>query len=261
MSSSITRAGAAGQSSAAIPTSNESQAPTLSTSAPRTTPAVLHALQRTEFKISGARVFLRTPQSGKVGVVVPENNIGRIPQGETANICYPNISSCLTVSGLSRNGSLRGGHLTTPEGIRKDDMDTLLKAIGAQDCTKFVVAGPIEQIKARTDESAYGNRKNITAELNKLAPNAEVGFVDTEKAFSPSKPPYNVYVQHDRQQSASDLQVHIAPAQLSTAAGVTTAKIPDDASIPSNAQRVADGDIVQRKPSGILGFLPIGKKT
>ncbi|WP_431821284.1 hypothetical protein [Burkholderia sp. F1] len=213
--------------------------------APRSTPAILAQLERSPFRFSSTTAF--KSQVTEVGAVVAENSFGRISHDlgarPDANLCYPNISSCVTVTGLSRQGSLRGGHLTTPEGLKRDDMKALSNAIGAEDCKTFVVAGPIADIKARTEKTECNTREKMAAQLREASPNAEVLFLDT----GGHKPPYNIYVRHERQESADKLKLHITDQSGSASIeGVRTAAVPRDASLPANAIPVPDKDLVNR---------------
>ncbi|WP_232448458.1 hypothetical protein [Burkholderia ubonensis] len=226
-------------------------APATGSHTPRSTPAILAPLERSPFRFSGTTAF--KSQVTEVGAVVAENSFGRISHDlgarPDANLCYPNISSCLTVTGLSRRGSLRGGHLTTPEGLKREDMQALSNAMGAQDCKTFVVAGPIADIKARTEKSECSTRKEMAAQLKAASPNAEVRFLDT----SDRRPPYNIYVRREPPESGDRLQVHITDQSgTSAVGGVVTAAVPRDASLPDNAVAISDADLVNRdagKPS------------
>ncbi len=209
-------------------------------------PEILQSLQPTGHLFSGARVIQR--QATEHGAVVSENSIARVGRdlGADANLCYPNISSCLTVTGLSRQGSLRGAHLATPFGLKKDDVTTLAKAIGAGGCDKFVVAGPIKDIKARTDEGECNTRKDIEAQLKEFSSDAEVRFLDTSKR----PPPYNIYVQREPRASGDTLKLHIVDQSAAgSVAGVVTARVPRDASLPADAEAIPDKQVVQREVS------------
>ncbi|KVN16850.1 MULTISPECIES: hypothetical protein [unclassified Burkholderia] len=257
----VTEGSSVGQTYPSTPTTAEPPATSPTSGTSRTIPPGLSKLQRTPHKLGGSPVFQCPVQpnrvGGGVGVVIPENSFGRIPPGEAANLCYPNISSCVTVSALTRNGSLRGVHLTTPQGFEKKDMETTLEAIDARNCEKVVVAGPINEAKARTKNSAFDTRANITARMHELAPNAEVGFVETEATVRP----HDIYVRHDPQTADGKLEVHVAPSNAPQEEGVKAGKPPQDASIPGNANRVADGDIVQSKPGGLRRLFSFSKNN
>lgn len=244
---------------AATSTTAEPQAASHASGTSRTIPSELRELQRTKFRLGGSAVFQRPVQPNRdgsgVGVVVPENSVGRIPPGGAANLCYPNISSCVSVSALSRNGSLRGVHLTTPEGFEQKDMETMFEAIDAKNCAQVVVAGPIQEAKGRTENSEFNTRANITARIHKLAPDAQVGFVETEATVRP----HDIYVRHDPQTADGKLEVHVAPSDVSSEDGVKTGRIPQDASIPGHAHRVADGDIVQSRQGGLRRLFSFSK--
>ncbi|WP_232431193.1 hypothetical protein [Burkholderia ubonensis] len=227
-------------------TANQSHSPAAHPSTFRTMPDILEPLKPTSHLFSGARVIQR--QAAEHGAVVSENSVARVggELGADANLCYPNISSCLTVTGLSRQGSLRGAHLATPFGLKNDDMATLAKAIGAAGCDKFVVAGPIKDIKARTDEGECNSRKEIEAQLKAFSSDAEVRFLDTSKRPAP----YNIYVQRERQASGETLKLHIVDQSAARGvAGVVTAPVPNDASLPPNAEAIPDKQVVQREAS------------
>ncbi len=193
--------------------------------------------RRASFKLDGITAF-RSATTAK-GAVVAENSIGKAPSAETdadAKLCYPNISSCLTVTGLTRDGSLRGGHVTTVRGLNKETLDTLSTKIGADECTKFVVAGPIDNIKKRTTDTEVDSRKKITSLLQQKSPGAEVRYLDTTQRAAP----YAIYVGREQQGAgAPRLQVHVQDG---------TGAVPGSAELPATATAIPDGDLKRRDP-------------
>ena len=173
--------------------------------------------------------------------MVAENSIGKAPSAETdadAKLCYPppNISSCLTVTRLTRNGSLRGGHVTTVQSLKRETLDILSTEIGAGDCAKFVVAGPISDIKERTAATEVDNRKKITSLLQQKSPGADVRYLDTTQRAAP----YAIYVgREQRGTGETRLQVHVQDG---------TGAVPGSAELPATATAIPDSDLKQRDP-------------
>jgi hypothetical protein len=191
--------------------------------------------RRASFKLDG--ITAHRSVSTRQGAVIAENSIGEAPRASTdadAKLCYPNISSCATVTGLTRNGSLRGGHVTTVQGFNKATLETLSTKIGAQDCTTFVVAGPIDNIKSRTTDPDVNTRKKVASFLKDKSPGAEVRFHDTTGRAAP----YAIYVGREQHGAGETrLQVHV---------NENTGAVPSSAALPESAVAVPNGELVRR---------------
>lgn len=94
-------------------------------------------------------------------------------------ICYPGISSCITITGVMPAGLL-GTHLTVAtEATLIDDALLALKVGGGSACTSFYVVGAIARFKENADIS-FNTRKKIRDKVcQHVNKHARVRFFDT----------------------------------------------------------------------------------
>jgi hypothetical protein len=106
-------------------------------------------------------------------------------EGEAhSRICYPGISSCISITGVKPAGELVGAHITVA--TEKELIDGLLatmKSHGGNNCHYFYVIGPLQrEFKPKTSVKSFNTRKKIRdlikSTLNK---NAIVKFYDTSE--------------------------------------------------------------------------------
>lgn len=95
-------------------------------------------------------------------------------------ICYPGISSCITITGVMPGG-LVGTHLTVASEPTLIDAALLaLKAGGGGACTSFYVVGAIARFKENTGDPGFNTRKKIRDKICKhINKDARVRFFDT----------------------------------------------------------------------------------
>lgn len=96
------------------------------------------------------------------GVVVWEEYVGQAPDA----ICYPGVSSCLTITCVSPGG-LSGTHLTigSPPEFIAEAID-MLAAPGTA-FTHIFVAGKIDLFKTSTKDKGFNTRKKMSTRLSK----------------------------------------------------------------------------------------------
>jgi hypothetical protein len=118
---------------------------------------------------------LRTSNS-RVDAVLREEYIGSV----TNRICYPGVSSCITITGVLPTG-LVGVHITIA--TEADVIDTALMALktgGGGSCTSFYVAGAISVFKDQTTNETFDKRKKIKDKIQRIVnKHASVRFYDT----------------------------------------------------------------------------------
>jgi hypothetical protein len=110
------------------------------------------------------------------GVVIREDYVGQAPDV----ICYPGISSCISITCTLRGG-LCGTHLTvSTEADLIDEAVTSLSTAGSRAFTSVHVVGKIGEFKQRTKHSGFRTRKKISALLRKAFNyHGQVLFCDT----------------------------------------------------------------------------------
>jgi hypothetical protein len=98
----------------------------------------------------------------------------------TNRICYPGVSSCITVTAPLAGGIL-GAHITV--GTPQSEIDTMFTAIrtgGGGNCPVIYVAGRIATFKVQTLAPAMNTRKKIAARIKSMInAAATVRFYDT----------------------------------------------------------------------------------
>ena len=98
----------------------------------------------------------------------------------TGRICYPGVSTCITITGLLPTG-LVGVHITiATEPVLIDDALKALKSGGGSTCTTFYVVGAISEFKVQTVAPDFDKRKKIRDKIRELVnKHATVWFFDT----------------------------------------------------------------------------------
>jgi hypothetical protein len=112
---------------------------------------------------------------GAGSIVLWEDSVG----SSTQYICYPGISSCIAITGVS-GGGVVGCHITvaTPQS-EIDQIFQLMKTAGGQGCPEFYVIGALTKFKGNTKVSEMNSRKKISSKVKAMInPNAVVKFVD-----------------------------------------------------------------------------------
>lgn len=97
------------------------------------------------------------------GVVIWEEYVGQAPDV----ICYPGVSSCITITCVSPGG-LSGTHLTVgsePELIA--DAINSLAGGGSGSFTDVYVVGKIDLFKRSTSDTGFNTRKKMSTRLSK----------------------------------------------------------------------------------------------
>jgi len=109
-------------------------------------------------------------------IVVREDYVGSC----THAICYPGVSSCVTVTGVGA-GLMVGAHLTMGTSAAElDAFFVLLQAQGAAACQEFFVAGAFGQFKAHVPAPDFKTRKKMRNRIvAETTPAANVRFYDT----------------------------------------------------------------------------------
>jgi hypothetical protein len=117
-------------------------------------------------------------QPAGVDVVIREEYYG----SGTSRICYPGISSCAAITGVSPGG-LIGAHITVgTDAAQVAEIFQGLKDLGAAQCMTFYVAGAFAQFKPHTKVAALDTRKKIGKKIRAdLSAAAVVKFYDTSK--------------------------------------------------------------------------------
>ena len=114
-------------------------------------------------------------QNGGSDTVLREEFVG----SATGRICYPGVSSCITITGVQPTG-LVGAHITViSESSLIDEALLALKSGGGSSCINFYVVGAISEFKAGADVS-FDKRKKIRDKIRDLInKHATVWFFDT----------------------------------------------------------------------------------
>jgi hypothetical protein len=95
---------------------------------------------------------------GNPGVVIREDVVGQAPRA----ICYPGVSSCLTITCVSPAG-LSGAHLTIVTTSDLIDQALLsLKSAGSNMFSAVYAVGKIAEFKARTVDERLRTRKKMS---------------------------------------------------------------------------------------------------
>lgn len=117
---------------------------------------------------------LRT-KNGGADTVLREEFVG----SATGRICYPGVSSCITITGVQPTG-LVGAHITViSESTLIDEALVALKSGGGSSCINFYVVGAIAEFKAEANIS-FDKRKKIRDKIRELVnKHATVWFFDT----------------------------------------------------------------------------------
>lgn len=103
-------------------------------------------------------------QNGDPGVVLREEYLGQAPDV----ICYPGISSCISITCGSREG-LCGVHLTImTESALIDEALQILSTAGSRGFTSIHVVGKVAGFKSRTKHDSFRSRRKISALLKKV---------------------------------------------------------------------------------------------
>lgn len=115
--------------------------------------------------------------SGSAEVVLREEFVG----SAGSRICYPGVSSCITITGVLPTG-LVGAHITiASEESLIDGALLALKAGGGSNCGNFYVVGAISLFKDNADAS-FDKRKKIRDKIRSLVnKHAQVWFFETPR--------------------------------------------------------------------------------
>jgi len=117
----------------------------------------------------------RVPNGMEDSIVLREENVGF----SAKNVCYPNISSCITITGVGSNGVV-GGHLTilTTASLLGETMQVVEDEV--KGCEACYVIGAISQFKVSVKDSEINTRKKISDSIKqKLGKQVNVLFYDT----------------------------------------------------------------------------------
>jgi hypothetical protein len=117
----------------------------------------------------------RVPNGMENSIVLREENVGF----SAKNVCYPNISSCITITGVGSNGVV-GGHLTilTTASLLGKTMQVVEGEV--KGCEACYVIGAISQFKVSVKDSEINTRKKISDSIKqKLGKQVSVLFYDT----------------------------------------------------------------------------------
>jgi hypothetical protein len=108
-------------------------------------------------------------------IVLREDNVG----STMGRVCYPGISSCITITGVHPNG-LIGAHITAvTTQYEVQEILMAMKTGGASTCIKFYVVGAIRQFIQWTHEG-FNDRKKMSDQIKKHTnKDATVWFYDT----------------------------------------------------------------------------------
>lgn len=114
-------------------------------------------------------------KNGGADTVIREEYVGSSWQ----RMCYPGISSCISITGVSPVG-LIGTHITiATEATLVDDLMQAMRSGGAASCPNFYVVGAFSQFKPRA-ASIINTRKKISQKIkSRINKNATVRFYDT----------------------------------------------------------------------------------
>lgn len=107
--------------------------------------------------------------------VLREDNAGSADNA----ICYPGISSCVTVTGVSPTG-LVGVHITiASDNGEINDLMTRLRDAGGNTCLRFYVMGPFTNFKPSSEATEFNTRKKMQQKIKSIVnKNASVKFYD-----------------------------------------------------------------------------------
>jgi hypothetical protein len=147
--------------------------------------------------------------------------------GSSANrICYPGVSSCITITGVLPTG-LVGVHITiASETPLIDEALLAMKTSGGSSCTRFYVVGAISRFKASTNNADVDKRKKIGNKIRSLVnKDASVRFFDT--SFQQEA---HIFVEHN----GFAPTFSYAPAANNTVSGFTYPNIPNRTTINLN---------------------------
>ncbi|MCA8003341.1 hypothetical protein [Burkholderia metallica] len=96
----------------------------------------------------------------------------------THRVCFPSVSSCLTVTGVSSQG-LHAAHIPTGSQSGNEYLENMVDAMNASGCKTFYVIGAIKTFKSNVAGSNFNSQYNISEYLKGKASNATVKFFDT----------------------------------------------------------------------------------
>jgi hypothetical protein len=113
---------------------------------------------------------------GSTKVVIREEYVGSASE----DICYPGISSCISITGVAPAG-LVGAHITVSTEL--DLVDQIMQAMrtgGGSSCVSFYVIGAFVKFKSNTKTAAIDTRKKISQKIKSgINDKAVVSFYDT----------------------------------------------------------------------------------
>ncbi len=114
-------------------------------------------------------------KNGGPDTVLREEYVG----SSTARICYPGISSCISITGILPGGVI-GSHITIATEIGLvDEILQALKAGGGGNCANFYVIGAFGQFKPSAAKS-INTRKKIRDKIkSNVSKNSTVRFYDS----------------------------------------------------------------------------------
>jgi len=114
---------------------------------------------------------------GSVDVVIREENVG----SASNRICYPGISSCVTVTGVGPSGMV-GCHITfATEPDLVSQMFQAMRTGGGTSCVHFYVIGKIADFKRSRTYSSFNTRKKMGQAIKDvICETAVVRFCDSE---------------------------------------------------------------------------------
>lgn len=129
------------------------------------------------------------PRNTTFDTVLREENVG----SSNNRICYPGVSSCITITGVLPTG-LVGVHVTIGTETPLIDQALLaMKISGGSRCTNFYVVGAIRNFKAQTNNADVDKRKKIKEKIQSIiSKHASVRFFDT--SFQQE---VHIFVEHD----------------------------------------------------------------